>query len=298
MTDRTISPTGGPLRRRMTEDMTVRGFTASTQRGYIRAVGDFTAFFGRSPDSAGAEDLRRSEDLRRYQLHMRSSGASATTMNAAVSALRFFFGVTLGRDDANQGMTTLREPRKLPVVLSPEEVARLLDAAPGLKYRAALSVAYGAGLRASEVVSLKLTDIDSSRMVIRVEQGKGRKDRYAMLSEPLLHLLRTYWKASRPQGWLFPGQNPVNPLTTRQLRRAFDDAKVAAGIDKRVSLHTLRHCFATHLLEQKVDIRVIQVLLGHKKLDTTARYSQVASTTLRAVKSPLEHLSPGPLPPT
>ncbi len=284
MTDRTISPTGGPLRRRMTEDMTVRGFTASTQRGYIRTVGDFTAFFGRSPDSAGAEDLRR------YQLHMRSNGASATTMNAAVSALRFLFGVTLGRDDANQGMTTLREPSKLPVVLSPEEVARLLDAAPGLKYRAALSVAYGAGLRASEVVSLKLTDIDSSRMVIRVEQGKERKDRYAMLSEPLLHLLRTYWKASRPQGWLFPGQNPVNPLTTRQLRRAFDGARAAAGIDKRVSLHTLRHCFATHLLEQKVDIRVIQVLLGHKKLDTTARYSQVASTTLRAVKSPLERL--------
>jgi site-specific recombinase XerD len=282
----------------MTEDMTVRGFTASTQRGYIRAVGDFTAFFGRSPDQAGAEDLRR------YQLHMRSSGASATAMNTAVSALRFFFGVTLGRDDAQVGMTTVREPRKLPVVLSPEEVARLLDAAPGLKYRAALSVAYGAGLRASEVVSLKLIDIDSSRMVIRVEQGKGRKDRYAMLSEPLLHLLRAWWLVARergvmlPGGWLFPGQNPVNPLTTRQLRRAFDGAKVAAGIDKRVSLHTLRHCFATHLLEQKVDIRVIQVLLGHSKLDTTARYSQVASTTLRAVKSPLEHLSPGPLPPT
>ena len=284
MTDRTISPPGSPLRQRMTEDMTIRGFTASTQRGYIRAVGDFTAFFGRSPDSAGAEDLRR------YQLHMRSNGASATSMNAAVSALRFFFTVTLGRDDAQVGMTTVREPRRLPVVLSPEEVARLLDAAPGLKYRAALSVAYGAGLRASEVVSLKLIDIDSSRMVIRVEQGKGRKDRYAMLSEPLLHLLRTYWKASRPQGWLFPGQNPVNPLTTRQLRRAFDGARAAAGIDKRVSLHTLRHCFATHLLEQKVDIRVIQVLLGHKKLDTTARYSQVASTTLRAVKSPLEQL--------
>jgi site-specific recombinase XerD len=157
-------------------------------------------------------------------------------------------------------------------------------------------VAYGAGLRASEVVSLKLSDIDSERMVIRVEQGKGRKDRYAMLSEPLLHLLRTYWKASRPLGvmlpggWLFPGQNPVNPLTTRQLRRAFDGAKAAAGIDKRVSLHTLRHCFATHLLEQKVDIRVIQVLLGHKKLETTAHYSQVANTTLRAVKSPLEQL--------
>jgi site-specific recombinase XerD len=275
----------------MTEDMTVRGFTASTQRGYLAAVENFTAFFGRSPDQAGAEDLRR------YQLHMRSSGASATGMNAAVSALRFLFGVTLGRGDANEGMTTVREPRRLPVVLSPEEVARLLDAAPGLKYRAALSLAYGAGLRASEVISLKLSDIDSERKVIRVEQGKGRKDRYAMLSEHLLHLLRTYWKASRPQGWLFPGQNPVNPLTTRQLNRAFHGAKEAAGIDKRVSLHTLRHCFATHLLEQKVDIRVIQVLLGHKKLDTTAHYSQVASTTLRAVKSPLEHLSQGPLPP-
>ncbi len=293
MTNRNISP----LRRRMTEDMTIRGFTVGTQRGYLVAVENFSSFLGRAPDGATAEDLRR------YQLHMRSSGASATAMNTAVSALRFFFGVTLGRNDAQVGMTTVREPRRLPVVLSPEEVARLLDAAPGLKYRAALSLAYGAGLRASEVVSLKLSDIDSSRMVIRVEQGKGRKDRYAMLSEPLLDLLRTWWLAARergvmlPGGWLFPGQNPVNPLTTRQLRRAFDSAKVAAGIDKRVSLHTLRHCFATHLLEQKVDIRVIQVLLGHKKLDTTARYSQVASTTLRAVKSPLEHLSPGPLPP-
>ena len=288
MTDKAISP----LRRRMIEDMTVRGFTVATQRGYIRAVGDFTAFLGRSPDQASAEDLRR------YQLHMRSAGASATSMNAAVSALRFFFGVTLGRDDAQVGMTTVREPRKLPVILSPGEVRRLLDAAPGLKYRAALSVAYGAGLRASEVVSLKVSDIDSDseRRVIRVEQGKGRKDRYAMLSPALLDLLRAWWLAARPLGvmlpggWLFPGQNPVNPLTTRQLRRAFDGAKEAAGIDKRISLHTLRHCFATHLLEQKVDIRVIQVLLGHKRLDTTARYSQVASKTLRAVKSPLEQL--------
>ncbi len=172
MTDRSISP----LRRRMIEDMTILGFTASTQKGYIAAVKNFTAFFGRSPDQAGAEDLRR------FQLHMRSIGASATSMNAGVSALRFFFGVTLGRGDAQAGMTTVREPRKLPVVLSPEEVRRLLDAAPGLKYRAALSLAYGAGLRASEVVSLKVTDIDSQRQVIRIEQGKGRKDRYAMLS--------------------------------------------------------------------------------------------------------------------
>jgi site-specific recombinase XerD len=281
----------------MTEDMTVRGFTACTQRGYIAAVKRFTAFLGRSPDEATAEDLRR------FQLHMRSEGASATTMNMAVSALRFFFAVTLGRGDAEVGMTTVRTPRRLPVILSPEEVARLLDATPGLKYRAALSVAYGAGLRASEVVSLKVSDIDSSRQVIRVEQGKGRKDRYAMLSDPLLDLLRAWWLAARergvmlPAGWLFPGQTPVNPMTTRQLSRVFHGAREAAGIDKPVSLHTLRHCFATHLLEQKVDIRVIQVLLGHKKLETTAHYSQVASTTLRAVKSPLEALSQGPLPP-
>ncbi|MHA1108621.1 MAG: tyrosine-type recombinase/integrase [Alphaproteobacteria bacterium] len=287
MTDQSISP----LRRRMTEDMTVRGFTPSTQRGYLRVVRDFTIFLGRSPDQAKVEDLRR------YQLAMRSNGASATTMNAAVSALRFFFTVTLGRNDAQAGMTTVREPRRLPVILSPKEVARLLDAAPSLKYRAALSVAYGAGLRASEVVSLKITDIDSTRMVIRVEQGKGRRDRYAMLSDLLLDVLRAWWKQAHPQGWLFPGQNPVNPLTTRQLRRACHAASQAAGIDKRVSLHTLRHSFATHLLEQKVDIRVIQVLLGHRKLDTTARYTQVASTTLRAVKSPLEQLVMTVVPP-
>ena len=285
MTEQAISP----LRQRMIEDMTIRGFTAGTQQSYIRVVRDFTAFLGRPPDQADAEDLRR------YQLHMRSQGASATSMNAAVSALRFFFGVTLGREDAEAGMTTLREPRKLPVVLSPQEVARLLDAAPGLKYRAALSVAYGAGLRASEVVSLKVSDIDSTRMVIRIEQGKGGKDRYVMLSEPLLHLLRRYWKASRPRAWLFPGQNPVNPLSARQLRRACQAAARAADIDKRVSLHTLRHSFATHLLEQKVDIRVIQVLLGHKKLDTTALYSQVATRAIREVKSPLDYLSQAPV---
>jgi len=280
MTDTAISP----LRQRMIEDMKIRGFTAKTQTDYLRAVRDFAAFFGRSPDGAKAEDLRR------YQLHMKTGGVSAPGMNAAVSALRFLFTVTLGRDDANTGMITVRAPRKLPVVLSADEVTRLLDAAPGLKYQAALGLAYGAGLRASEVISLKVSDIDSERMVIRVEQGKGSKDRYVMLSAQLLHLLRTYWKAARPQGWLFPGQNPVNPLTTRQLNRACHGAREEAGIDKRVSLHTLRHSFATHLLEQKVDIRVIQVLLGHSKLDTTALYSQVATKTIREVESPLERL--------
>jgi len=280
MTDTPVSP----LRRRMIEDMTIRKLAPKTQASYIRAVRNFTAFVGRSPDQASADDLRR------YQLHLAASGVAAPGLNATVTALRFFFAVTLDRGDVTDRMAFVREPRKLPVVLSPQEVARFLQAAPGLKYRAALSVAYGAGLRASEVISLKVSDIDSTRMVILVEQGKGRKDRYVMLSAHLLELLRAYWKAARPQGWLFPGQNRVNPLTTRQLNRACHFAAQAAGIDKRVSLHTLRHSFATHLLEQKVDIRVIQVLLGHKKLDTTALYSQVATRTIREVKSPIEHL--------
>jgi integrase/recombinase XerD len=249
MTDKAISP----LRRRMIEDMTIRKLAPKTRASYIRAVRNFTIFLGRSPDQASAEDLRR------YQLHLASSGISIPSQNATVTALRFFFAVTLGRGEVTERMPFVREPRKLPVVLSPAEVARFLEAAPGLKYRAALSVAYGAGLRAAEVVSLKVGDI--ARMVIRVEQGKGHKDRYVMLSAHLLELLRAYWKAARPQGWLFPGRDPVQPLTTRQLNRACHAAAQAAGIDKRVSLHTLRHSFATHLLEQKVDIRVIQVLL-------------------------------------
>ena len=280
MTDKAISP----LRRRMIEDMTIRKLAPKTQASYIRAVRNFTIFLGRSPDQA------RAEDLRGYQLHLASSGVAVPSQNATVTALRFFFTVTLARGEVTDRMPFVREPRKLPVVLSPEEVARLLQAAPGLEHRAALSVAYGAGLRANEVISLKIGDIDSTRMVIRVEQGKGHKDRYVMLSGHLLELLRAWWKVARPQGWLFPGQNPVNPLTTRQLNRACHAAAQAAGIDKRVSLHTLRHSFATHLLEQKVDIRVIQVLLGHKKLDTTALYSQVATRTIREVTSPLEHL--------
>jgi len=284
MTDQAISP----LRRRMIEDMTIRKLAPKTQSSYIRAVRNFTVFLGRAPDQASAEDLRR------YQLHLASSGVAAPSLNATVTALRFFFAVTLGRSEITERMPFVREPRKLPVVLSPEEVARFLEAAPGLKYRAALSVAYGAGLRANEVVSLKISDIDSTRLVIRVEQGKGRKDRYVMLSPPLLELLRAYWKTARPQGWLFPGRDRVTPLSTRQLNRACHFAAQAAGIDKRVSLHTLRHSFATHLLEQKVDIRVIQVLLGHKKIDTTALYSQVATRTIREVKSPLEQLVMAP----
>ena len=272
-----------PLRRRMTEDMTIRKFAPRTQEGYIRAIKGFSAFFGASPDKANFEDLRR------YQLHLVASGAGTPTVNHTVTALRFLFIVTLRKPQVVIRLPFIREPRKLPIVLSPGEVARLLDAAR-LKYKAALSVAYGAGLRASEVVSLKIEDIDSTRMVIRVEQGKGRKDRYVMLSPYLLDLLRAWWRAARPRGWLFPGRDPIQPLTTRQLNRACHAAAIMAEIDKPVSLHTLRHSFATHLLEQKTDIRVIQVLLGHKKLDTTALYTRVALKALGEITSPLEQL--------
>jgi integrase/recombinase XerD len=281
MTDEAMSP----LRRRMIEDMTIRKFAPKTQHDYVQRVKNFAAFLGRSPDTASFEDVRR------YQLHLTASAVGAATINQTVSTLRFFFRVTLKRHDIVEHTHFIREPRKLPVVLSPEEVARLLNAAPGLKYKAALSVAYGSGLRANEVISLKVSDIDSTRMVIRVEQGKGRKDRYVMLSPHLLALLRAWWKAARPQGWLFPGRDPAQPMTTRQLNRACHAAAQMAEIDKRVSLHTLRHSFATHLLEQNIDVRVIQVLLGHAKLDTTALYTRVATKTISEVMSPLEHIA-------
>jgi integrase/recombinase XerD len=274
-----------PLRRRMIEDMTIRNLAPKTQQGYIRTIRDLAIFLGRSPGAASFEDVRS------FQLHLAMKGGGTPIFNHTVSALRFFFRITLRRPEIIEHTAFIHEPRKLPVVLSPEEVARLLSAAPGLKYKAALSVAYGAGLRVSEVVALKVSDIDSQRMLIRVEQGKGRKDRYVMLSPHLLDLLRAWWKAARPQGWLFPGQNRVKPLTTRQLTRACHAAAHMAEINKRVSPHTLRHSFATHLLEQNIDIRVIQVLLGHAKLDTTALYTRVATKTIREVMSPLDHIT-------
>ena len=249
-----------PLRQRMIDDMTARRFSEATRKDYVRHVRTFAAFLDRSPDTA------TSEDLRRFQLHLAQQQVSPWSINAAIAALRFFFTVTLERPDLVRPLRLVNEPRKAPVVLSREEAARLLEAAPGLKYKAALSVAYGAGLRVSEVANLKVSDIDSERMTLRVEQGKGQRDRYVMLSPQLLELLRDWWRAARPQVWLFPGQNPINPITPRQLNRAVTAAKDLAGISKRVSPHTLRHSFATHLLEQDVDIRVIQVLLGHAKL--------------------------------
>ncbi len=287
MSEKPISP----LRRRMIEDMRVRGFVEKTRKDYLRHVEALAAFIDRSPDTATAEDLRR------FQLHQTEAGVGAPTVNSAVSALRFFFTTTIDRADLARRLTVVRQARKLPEVLSPEEVALLLEAAPGPKYKAALSTAYGAGLRVSEVVALKVTDVDSTRMMLRIEQGKGRKDRHAMLSPQLLALLRAWWREGHrlgvmlPRGWLFPGRPPVNPMSTRQLNRAVHAAADAAGIKKRVSPHTLRHSFATHLLEQDIDIRLIQVLLGHAKLDTTALYTRVATRTIRTVMSPLDRLA-------
>src|SRR6202162_4531192 len=244
-----------PLRQRMIDDMTARRFKEKVQKDYVRHVRTFAALLGRSPDTA------TSEDLRRYQLHLAKQQISPGSINAAIAALRFFFKVTLERPDLVRHLTTVNQPRRAPVVLSQEEVARLLEAAPRLKYKAALSVASGAGLRVSEVVALKVSDIDSQRMTLRVEEGKGQRDRYVMLSPQLLELLREWWRAARPQAWLFPGRNPVNPMSARQLRPGVRTAAQAARGAHRGAPHTLRHSFATHLLEQNVDIRVIQVLL-------------------------------------
>jgi len=279
-----------PLRQRMQQDMQLRGLGAHTQHDYVRHVRRFAVFLGRAPDTATAEDIRR------FQLSQHEAGVGTGSINGAVSALRFLFTVTLKRQDLSRALVIVRHPRKLPEVLSVEESARLLEAAPSLKYKAALGVAYGAGLRVSEVAHLKVDDIDSTRMLIRIEQGKGRRDRNAMLSPQVLKVLRLWWREGRrrgvmlPHGWLFPGQSCTDPISTRQLHRAVQEAAEVAGIRKRVSPHTLRHSFATHLLEQDVDIRVIQVLLGHSKLETTALYTKVSTKTIHAVAGPLDRL--------
>jgi site-specific recombinase XerD len=280
-----------PLRRRMIEDMTARNLDEATQRGYLRAVRSCCRYCGRWPGQVTFEDIRR------FQLQLVESGLAPGSVNSIMVGLRFFFRVTLRRPEALDYIPMAREPQRLPVVLTQEEVARLLEAAPGLKWRTALSVAYGAGLRASEVVALKVGDIDSQRMRIRVEQGKGRRDRDALLSRDLLAALRNWWKVAHPPVWLFPNRlTPFDHVTPRSLNRAFHEAARKAGIRKAVCLHTLRHCFATHLLEQNIDVRVIQVLLGHKKLETTAVYTHVAAKTLDGIDSPLDLLKLRPPP--
>lgn len=239
-----------PQRQRMIEDMSLRKLAEDTQRNYIRAVKNLAAFLHRSPDTATPEDLRL------FQLHLVNTGVRPPTINATVTALRFFFSVTVDRPETTKRLRLVREPRKLPVVLSMEEVTRLLEAAPGVKYKAALGVAYGAGLRVSEIASLKVSDIDSKRMLLRVEQGKGGQDRHAMLSPRLLDLLRDWWCVARPTSWLFPGRDPILPMSTRQLNRAVHAAAQSAGIMKRVSPHTLRHYSESRIMPSRLWIAV------------------------------------------
>lgn len=280
-----------PLRRRMIDDMTIRNLSPATQRSYLHAVTKFSRYFGRSPDRLGLEDVRA------FQVHLVSSGLSWPALNQTVCALRFFFGVTLGHAEIPERIAYARTPAKLPTILNGDEVVRFLEAVPSLRTRTALTTAYAAGLRASEAVHLKVRDIDGERGIIRVEHGKGGKDRNVMLSAQLLAILRVYWRLARPEVWLFPGRDETKPIDVQVLYSACRSARAAAGIDKRVTVHTLRHSFATHLLESGTDIRIIQVLLGHNNLSTTARYTKVSNTLIRSTTSPLDRLTLEVVPP-
>jgi len=282
------------LRQRMIEDMNARKLGAHSQRSHIQSCKRFAAFLKRSPDTATPDDMRR------FQLHLIESGVSIGNRNRIMTGVKFLVRVTLRRLDLAAEIYHLREPQKIPQVMSPDETRRLLAVAMSLKARVMLSLGYGCGLRASEVVRLKVKHIDSAQKIIRIEQSKGRKDRNVMLSPEMIDLLRQWWKVRRgydahttplQERWLFPGSKPGQPMSTRQLNRLFHEAADGAGIRKRVCLHTLRHSFATHLLERGADIRIIQALLGHDKLDTTARYTRVATGMIARIESPLDLLS-------
>jgi site-specific recombinase XerD len=283
-----------PLRQRMIEDMNARKLCAQTQRGHIHSCKRFAEFLKRSPDTATAEDIRR------FQLHLSETNTSICNRNRIMTGVKFLLRVTLRRLDLAAEIYHIREPQKIPQVMSPDETRRVLSVATSLKARVALSLCYGCGLRAGEVVRLKVKHIDSAQKIIRIEQSKSRKDRNVMLSPEMIDLLRQWWKARRgfdahttplQERWLFPGRKPGMPMTTRQLNRLFHEAADGAGIKKGVTLHALRHSFATHLLERGTDIRIIQTLLGHDKLDTTARYTRVATGMIASIKSPLDLLS-------
>ena len=280
-----------PLRQRMIEDLTIRNLSPETQRSYVHHVSKFSRFFGQSPDRLGYEEVRA------YQAHLVSQRVSWGALNQTVCALRFFYGVTLAQTTVVDRIPFAREPRKLPSVLSADEVVKFLEAVSSLKARVALTTAYAAGLRVSEVAALKICDIDSRRMVLRIERGKGGKERYAMLSETLLGILREYWRLARPRPFLFPGRPTDTPIEPSVLHAACRLATTAAGLDKHVSVHVLRHSFATHLLESGVDIRIIQVLLGHSRLETTTRYAHVSTEVIASTASPLDKLPLSVTPP-
>lgn len=274
-----------PLRQRMIEDMRLRNYAPLTIKVYVERVAAFAKHFAKSPERLGAADVRA------YLLFLvQEKRASWSYYDQALAALRFLYGTTLGKKWVLDDLASPRKQRKLPVVLSPDEVAQFFEAIDSLKHRAILMTAYAAGLRVSEVVSLRVDDIDSRRMVIRIRQAKGRKDRYVMLSPRLLAILREYWKAARPTQFLFPGNVPDRPITPRTVQKACRGAQEAAGLGKRVRVHTLRHSFATHLLEAGTNIRIIQILLGHRSLRTTAVYTHVSTAALEATQSPLDRL--------
>lgn len=274
-----------PLRQRMIDDMTVRNLCPATIRLYVAAVAAFALYFRTSPDLLGPADIKA------YQLYLvRVKEVAWSTLNIAVCALRFFYCVTLGKDWAIEHIVRPKGPKRLPEVLAAEEVVQFLAPIVNIKHRAMLVTAYAAGLRLAEVACLRVTDIDSKRMVIRVVAGKGRKDRYVMLSPNLLTLLRQYWKSVRPKQWLFPGANPDRHITSHAFTNVCTKAWMASGLQKKVTVRMLRHSFATHLLEGGANIRIIQVLLGHRSLATTARYTHVATSTICATQSPLDHL--------
>jgi integrase/recombinase XerD len=278
-----------PLRRRMIDDMTLRNFTPATIKAYVRCVARFARHFHSSPELLGPEHIRA------YLLHLlQERHVSQSYYKLTRCALRFFYRETLGRDDVPAGLAPVKQPRTLPVVLGPDELARFFAAITNLKHRAILMTAYAAGLRVSEVTRLRVADIDSERMVIRVRQGKGQKDRYVMLSPRLLGILRAYWRAARPGDLLFPGAVADRPLTTGSVRKVCYRARRAAGLSKPITVHTLRHSFATHLLEAGTDLRTIQVLLGHRSFSTTARYVHVATASLPATRSPFDRLDLDP----
>jgi integrase/recombinase XerD len=281
-------PRISPLRQRMIEDMTLRNFSPATQQSYIYAVANFSRYFGRPPNMLGSEEVRA------YLLHLTQQKRSWSHINQVACALRFFFGITLEQPALAERIARAREPRALPVVLSAEEVVRFLDAVPVVRSRVALTTAYAAGLRVSEVAALKVTDIDSERMVIRVEQGKGATDRYVMLSPQLLTILRAYWREEHPQTWLFPGRPQSMPVSVATLQEACRLARNKAGLSKQATMHTLRHSFATHLLEAGIDLRIIQVLLGHRSITTTTLYTQVTPALVARTQSPLDRLPAAP----
>lgn len=280
-----------PLRQRFIEDMQLRGLAPTTQRSYLHYVADYAKFYKTSPEQLDLEAIRQYE---LYLLHERK--LSPESINSFVSSVQFLYLVTLEMPWGKECFPRVRRAHKLPLILSPQEVSQFFESIPSLKYRAALMICYGSGLRISEAVALKVRDIDSSRMLLRVEEGKGRKDRYVMLSERLLAVLRCYWRAARPKDYLFPSWREKRHLTSGALATACRDASRQCGLSKRITAHTLRHSFATHLLEGGTDTRVIQALLGHSRIETTARYTQVSAHVVAGTPSPLDALAGSPHP--